>query len=164
MSVPDTPEFRKELNEACEKQYRGFLYGGDYVKAHSKDSIAEKMEEIQKQRKELENSSEEFRRHAERVRHEARIVSNSHMREITDNLRRRSGSSGLICPMCGEGDHGNRMNGKPVCFMNAKHGGLGPIPLMTPEKAKDWKHPQKPMKVKSYTFNEVEEVTKARPK
>ena len=37
MSVEESPEFQKALNESCEKEYRGYLYGGAYAKAHSKD-------------------------------------------------------------------------------------------------------------------------------
>ncbi|GAH53931.1 unnamed protein product, partial [marine sediment metagenome] len=45
----------------------------------------------------------------------------------------------------------------------AKHKGLGPIPLMSPEKAKDWTPPpENPKKLGSYTFNEPDEVMKWR--
>ncbi|GAH68856.1 unnamed protein product, partial [marine sediment metagenome] len=61
---------------------------------------------------------------------------------------------GLVCPVCGEGDEGNRMNGKPWCMKcNA--------PLMTVEKAADWVKPEKP-KRKSYTFNEPNGVVRKR--
>lgn len=162
MILEESPEFQKALNEACEKQYRGFLYGGDYVKAHSKDAIAGTMEEMQRQRREIEARIKDVKKHADHVRHKAMIMSDPHMREITANIKRKVGSSGLICPMCAEGDHGNRMNGKPICYMNAKHDGLGPIPLMTPEKAKEWKPPKKPVKTGSYTFNEPDGVVKCR--
>ena len=162
MSVEESPEFQKALNEVCEKQYRGFLYGGEYAKSHSKDSIAETMEEMQRQRRKIEAEVEGIKKHADQVRRDTRFMSSPHMREITANLKRKSRSSGLICPVCGEGDLGNRMNGKPVCMMNAKHDGLGPVLLMTPEKAKEWKPPKKPVKAKSYTFNEPEGVTRKR--
>lgn len=155
----DSPEFQAALNEACEKQYRGWLYGGEYAKAHSKDTIADTMEEMQRQRKEIEAKAEDIRRHAEQLRLEARIIFNPHMREITANLKRKQSISVLVCPVCGEGDHGNRMNGKPTCFMNAKHKGLGPIPLMTLDKAKDWKPPEK-AKIKSFTFKEPDGVVR----
>ncbi len=160
--LEESPEFQKAMNEASEKQYRGYLYGGEYIKSHSKDSIAETMEEMQRQRRKIEDEVEGIKKHADQVRRDARIMGGPHMREITANLKRKSGSLGLICPVCGEGDHGNRMNGKPVCMMNAKHDGLGSVLLMTPEKAKEYKVPEKPRARKSYTFNEPEGVTRKR--
>ncbi len=153
MSVEDSPEFQKALNEACEKQYRGFLFGGAFIKAQSKDAIAETMDGMQQQRREIEDKVKGLREEADKVRGDMKLRLSPHMREITANLKRKSGSPGLICPKCGEGDYGNRMNGKPICYMNAKHDGLGPILLMTPEKAKEWKSP-KSVKTRSYTFNE----------
>lgn len=143
MIVEDSPEFQKALNEACEKQYRGWLFGGEYAQADSKDSIAETMEEIQRQRKEFGDG---VRSYAETIRRQAMITAHPHMREITSNLKRKQGAKGLVCPLCGEEDHGNRINGKPYCFMNAKHkakGVNGPVPLTTAEKAKEWKPPKK---------------------
>ncbi len=159
MSSNNSPEFFKALNKACEKQYRGYLFGGDYAKAHSKDIISDTMEGMQRKRRKIESSAKGIRIHAEQARRKAIIKTNPHMREITSNIRRRSGSSGLICPVCGEGDHGNRMGRKPYCFMNAKHGELGPVPLMTPEKAKEWKPPEK-QKTKSLTYKELDGVVK----
>ena len=159
MSIEKSPEFLKALVEICEMKYRGFLYGGDYIKAHSKGAIVGTMEEMQRQRKEIEDKSVNYRRHADQVRMEA-LAKVGHMGEISKNLRRRYGSDDMICPVCGEGSHGNKMNGKPYCFMNAKHRGLGSIPLMTPEKAKDWKPPVKPVKRGSYTFKELDGVVR----
>jgi len=186
-----SPEFQAALNEACEKQYSGWLYGGSAVKAKDKSKIEGVMREIQHRKREaeqmreslalrasamgfhmpdipslpdeitlesMEKYREEMQGYSDRIRTEAKRQSNKHFQEITRDLKHRSGSSGLICPMCGEGDHGKRMNGKPVCMMNAKHAGLGPVPLMTPEKAKEWKPPRKPAKRGSYTFNEPEGV------
>lgn len=146
MSVEDFPEFQRALNEACEKQYRGCLYGGEYAKAHSKDTIADTMEEMQRRRKEIEAKADDIRKHAEQVRKEAKIRSNPHMREIGEIYRRKHGSGGLICPLCGERDHGNRMGNTPICyniFEHKKKGVDGPVPLMTAEKAKGWKPPAK---------------------
>lgn len=155
----ENPELRAAITEACEKQYRGHLYGGGYAKAHSKDIIAGTMEEMQRQREAIEAKVEGIRSHAEQVRREATMRANPYIREITANLKRKYGSVGLVCPVCGEGDHRNRMNGKPVCMMNAKHKGLGPIPLMTLEKAREWKPPEKP-KIKSFTFKELDGVVR----
>lgn len=161
MSIEPSLEFQKALNEACEKQYRGFLYGESYFETHSE--VAETMEEIQQQREEIENKVEEFRVEARRIRRE----SHPHMREILASLKRRSlkksGGSGLICPACGEGDHGNRMNGKPVCMMSSKHRGLGPVLLVSPKKAKEWKFPDKKVGYKEsweLSDNEIVRVKK----
>lgn len=146
MTLEETPEFQKALNEACEKQYRVLFYGEQVEKAHSNHLISNTIEDMRRQRKEIEAKFEDIKRRGDQVRYEAMIMANPHMREITANLKRKQPSSGLICPVCGDGDHGNRVNGKPYCFMKAKHEGLGRILLMTPEKAKDWKTPTKRFK------------------
>ena len=185
MSVPDTPEFRKALEEACDRQYGEWLYGGG-VKVKERSQIEEVMKEhTEAMRKSLalrasaagmnmagmpelpeevtfesmEKYRAEMEAYSKRIRAEAERQGNEHYREITRELRKRGGYSGLICPVCGEEDHGNKMNGKPVCMMNAKHGGLGPVPLMSPEKAREWKPPEKP-KARSYTFDEPDGVVK----
>lgn len=142
--VPN-PELRAALTEACEKQYRGWLYGGGYTKANSRDEIADTLEEIEAERKRLMEKHEEYMRQAELERQQARFMSNPAMREITENLRRKHAPSGLICPSCGDRDHGNRMNGKPWCLKcNA--------PLMTAEKAEMWVEPPEKPKKGGYTF------------
>ncbi len=189
--LEESPEFLEALNEACEKQYSGWLYGGSAVKAETKSQIEGVMREIQGRRREAEQmraslalrasamgfhmpnipslpdeitreSMEKYRKeiqaHSDRIKAESERQRNPHFQEITRNLRKDSG--GLICPVCGEGDHGNRMNGKPVCMMNAKHGGLGPVPLMSSEKVKDWKPPKKKSKPQSYTFKEPDGVVR----
>ena len=154
MSVEDSPEFKKALNEACEGQYRGWLYGGGIVS--SKDKIGDTMEEIQRQRREIEEKVSEARLHAERVREEMRIMGDSHMREITEAMRaRQRADGGMVCPSCGETDsHGNKINEKPCCFKCN-------LPLMSKEKAEKWIKPAK-SKIRSYTFNEPDEVTRVR--
>ncbi len=185
--LEESPEFQTALNEACEKQYSGWLYGGSAVKAKDKSKIDGVMREIQHKKREAERMREslalrasamglhmpdipslpdeitpesmekyhvEIAGYSDRIRAETERKMNKHFQEITRSLSR--GSGGLVCPVCGEGDHGNRMNGKPVCMMNAKHKGLGSIPLMTPEKAKDWKLPKKKQKSQSFTFKEVD--------
>jgi len=194
MSVPDTPEFRKALEEACNGQYREWLYGGAAVKAGDRSKIDGVMREVQGRRREaeamreslalratamgfhmpdipnlpdeithesMEKYREEMQAYSDRIRVEAERQRNEAYQEITRELKKKSGSKGLVCPMCGEGDHGNRMNNKPVCMMNAKHKGLGPIVLVKPEQVKDWKTPQKPAKG-SYTFKELDGVVKWR--
>lgn len=147
--IEDSPEFKKALNEACERQYRGWLYGGGIVS--SKDKIGETMEEIQRQRREIEEKVEGAKRHADRLRREAALMSNPHAREITENLRRIHGQNGgLVCPQCGDTDHGNRMNGKPWCMRCN-------LPLMSKEKAEGWIKPSKP-KPRSLTFTDVDRV------
>jgi len=146
MNVENSPEFQKALNEACEKQYRGYLFGGAYRKAESKDKIGETLEDIERERKNLMETHEGYMREAELARQQARFMTNSHMRQITENLKRKQEVSGLVCPVCGGGDKGNRVNGKPVCYDVKKHKAKdvdGPVPLMSPEKAEEWKPPGK---------------------
>lgn len=136
--IEESPEFKKALNEACEAQYRGWLYGEGVI-ANSKEGIGDTMEEIQRQRQKIEDKFKDARLHAERVRREAEIMSNPHAREITENLLRvHSKGGGMVCPQCGEtNSHGNRMNGKPFCFKCN-------LVMISKEKAEKWVKPQKP--------------------
>jgi len=66
------------------------------------------------------------------------IMNNPHAREITEELRRlHSAGGGLVCPSCGDTDHGNRMNNKPWCMKCN-------LPLMSLEKAANWVKPKPP--------------------
>ena len=163
MSIEESPEFEKALFEACEKQFRGHLFGGGYAKASSKDTIAATMEEVKRQREHMMREIDGALAHSEKMVREAKIQTHPHMRDITANLKRKyGGGKGLVCPVCGEGDQGNRMNEKPVCLMNDKHkqqGVKGPVLLLTPEKAEKWDAPKKDKK-RNYTFNEPEGVTR----
>ncbi|GAI93495.1 unnamed protein product [marine sediment metagenome] len=165
MSVEESLEFQKALTEACEKQYRGYLFGGAYKKAASKDKIGETLEKIEAERKRLMEKHEGYMKQAELAKQQARFMTDPAMREIMENLRKKHDSGGLVCPVCGEGDHGNKMNGKPICYMNSKHkakGVNGPVPLMTPEKAKDWKPPAKKPKFKEQWELDEDEIVKVR--
>ena len=147
-----SPEFMAALNEACEHQYREYLYGGGVTA--SKDKIGDTMAEIQRQRAEIEATVSEARLNADRVRAEMRVMSDPHMREITMNLRKRHSVDSLVCPNCGEGDHGNRMGKQPWCMKCN-------LPLMSREKAEKWIKPQTPKKFQ-LGFNEPEAVTRCR--
>ena len=195
MRVEESPEFQKALNEVCEGQYSGWLYGGSAVKAKTKSQIENVMKQIQYQKRAAEDMRESLalrmsaigfnmpdvpdlpdeitresmsryskvmRKYSSKIRAEAERVANPHFREIARGLKSRQ-SSGSVCPVCGEGDHGNRVDGKPYCYMIDKHkakGVNGSVPLMTPEKAKDWKPPPKKSKPKSYTFMEPDGVVR----
>jgi len=81
---------------------------------------------------------EERIREAKWVREDMRTRSDPHLREITENLRRAHATGGgLICPGCGDTDHGNRMGKKPWCMKCN-------LPLMSAEKAAKWVKPQPP--------------------
>jgi ribosomal protein L37AE/L43A len=158
LSVESSPEFQKGLSEAAEGAYREWLFGGSYKKVSSKDEIADTLEDMQRQRKEIEEKSEEIRRHAEGLRRDAermRLLANPHAREITETLRAKHNKelgikeSGLICPKCKDTDHNNRMNGKAWCMKCN-------LPLMSPEKAKEWK-PKQP-KQTDITFNPIDRM------
>lgn len=98
--------------------------------------------------------TEEFILRARQVREEIRIMSDPLLREITENLRKAHQSkTGLICPQCGDTDHGNRMNKKPWCMKCN-------LPLMSAEKAAKWVKPQQP---KRFNYGpEVDGVTRYR--
>jgi len=114
VDMVEDPELRAALTEACEQQYRGWLYGGDYKKAESKDEIGETLKEIEEERKRLMDKHREYMRQAELARREAETMRNPHMREITENLRRKHGYSGEVCPDCGRPIR-NKKNGEPWC-------------------------------------------------
>lgn len=153
MSVEDSPEFKKALNEACETQYREFLYGKD---ASPKNKIEDTVETIQRQHKEIEEKVEEAKRHADQIRRQVEIMSNPQAREITESLHKlHSVESNVVCPQCGETDsHGNKSNGKPFCWKCQ-------TVMISKDKVKDWIKPAK-QKTRSYTFNDLDEVTKIR--
>jgi len=129
MSIEESPEFRKALQEECEKQYRSFLYGGNVPKG----KVGGTPEEAQRQRREIEEKVEGAKRHADRMRREAELMSNEGAREIIESLRRIHGQKGsLVCPSCGEtNSHGNRMNNKPFCFKCN-------LVMVSKEKAEKW--------------------------
>ena len=154
--MSESPEFVKALNESCEKQYRGHTFGGEYVKAYSKDTIADKMEEIQRHRREIEAEVAEARVHADRVRGEMLIMDDPHLREITEALMARHRTDGeLVCPNCGETNHGNKMNKKPWCMKCS-------LPLMTAEKAKNWEPTKKKPKFNEPWELDDDEIVKVR--
>jgi len=151
----DDPERQKVLQDVCEKQYRGWLFGGEYRKAASQDTVGETLEEIERERKKLMEKHEGYMRQAELAKQQAKFMTDPAMREITENLKRKHSAGGLICPVCGGREEGNRMNGKPWCMKcNA--------PLMTLEKAIGWVKPEKHKKPSSHTFNEPEDVMRWR--
>jgi len=110
-------------------------------------------------RESMEKYRDEMQRYSDKIRVESERQHNPHFQEITRNLSK--GSGGLVCPVCGEGDHGNKgARNIPICYMNWKHGGLGPIQLVKPEDVKDWKPPKKKPKIKSFTFKEPDGVVR----
>jgi hypothetical protein len=149
VSIEDSPEFKKALQEECERQYRSILYGKNAPKV----SVGSTAAEVERQRREIEKSSE-ARLHANLMRREAEIMGNPHAREITENLRAlHSVEGGLVCPQCGETDsHGNKMNGHPFCFRCQ-------LQMISKEKAEKWIKPPQPKKF-SRGFNEPEGVVR----
>jgi len=102
----------------------------------------------------LDPEVEERIRQARFQREEMRIRGDPHLREITESLRRaHAAGSGLVCPSCGDGDHGNRMGKRPWCFKCN-------LPLMSREKAAGWVKPSQPRRFPRGV--EVEGVTRAR--
>ena len=165
MKPEQSPEFLKSLNEVCEKRWRGWKFGGGYIKAESLDTVGKTLEKIEAERKRLMEKHEEYVRQAELVKVQSGWMRNPHMREIMGNLKRKNRSEGLICPVCGEGDHGNRINGKPVCYMNSKHkakGVDGLVPLMSPEEAEEWEPPKKKPTFKESWELDNSDIVKAR--
>lgn len=86
MSVEESPEFKKALAEECERQYRGYLYGGDIpkgaVRTDARIMSDPAMREIAENLRKLHSVESGV------------VCPKCHE---TDS-------------------HGNRMNGKPFCF------------------------------------------------
>ena len=76
-------------------------------------------------------SPEEMREWGERQRREAEFRTNPQVKRIEEDLRERAVKVGLVCPECGDSDHGNRMNGRPWCLRCN-------VPLMEPSKVGKW--------------------------
>ena len=152
----ENPEFQTALEEAAEKAFRGYLYGGVGPKAVDRSHIKDIMEQIQHIRSVTDRKVDKIRRDVEKMGGNLPppLLMTKPMRDITENLRRKCGSGGLVCPKCGEPDKGNTLNGKPICMICM-------IRLLPVDKVAEWvEPPEKPKKVS--TFNELEDVVRKR--
>jgi hypothetical protein len=95
------PEFLKSLEEQILRQVAG---------------VQKREEKLEKGKGKWQRDLEEAMDRAEKLRREYDPL----LREIQDNFERKlevvKGEDSLVCPECGEGDKGNKMNGKPWCF------------------------------------------------
>ena len=136
MSVEDSPEFQKALKDACDKQWGNWLYGGGFKKS-SRRNVEKDLARIQEIKDSAEAKAEAAKMKAEQLRREAeelRRKNNPMLRRITATLSEKSVLKvGLICPLCGEPDKGNKINKTPSCLKCN-------VALVTPKQVKDWVH------------------------
>jgi len=73
---------------------------------------------LQRDLEDVDRRVEEAKRRVDELRREYMI--GPHLREIQENFNRKigviRGKDGLVCPECGEGDKGNKMNRRPWCM------------------------------------------------
>jgi hypothetical protein len=124
----NSPEFQKALKEACENQWLNWFYGGE-LKTVPRQDVEESLKDLQWVKEKAQRSVEEAKRRAGDVKsrvekrqseiketaEELRRLNNPILRRAMENLK--VSKVDLVCPICGEGDKGNRMNGKPWCSM-----------------------------------------------
>jgi hypothetical protein len=102
------PELLKSLEQQIPKQIAA-------VQKHE-EKLWKGKAKWQRDLEDVDRRVQEAKDRAEKLRREY----DPHLREIQDKLLRKldvvKGEDSLVCPKCGEGDKGNKMNGKPWCF------------------------------------------------
>lgn len=140
-SMEESPKFQRALKEAADEQWRSWLYGGGFKKAphreveedlrkiqEVKQASQKRVEEVRRRAREVQRRAEDARKRAE----ELRRMHNPMLKRITETLEAEDVLKlGLVCPVCGEGDKGNRMNKRPWCFKCN-------VPLIRPNRVARW--------------------------
>jgi len=102
------PELLKSLEEQIPKQIAGVQKREEKLRK-GKAKWQRDLEDVDRRVREARAKADELRREYDPL-----------LREIQEKLLRKldvvKGEDSLVCPKCGEGDHGNKMNGKPWCF------------------------------------------------
>ena len=124
--MENSPEFKKALEEACEDQWLNWFYGGS-LKSVPKQDVEEELKRLQRVKEEAQRSVEEAKRQAENIKRRIEkrrgeiTETAEELRRLNNPLLQRAMKNfevskvDLVCPICGEGDKGNRMNEKPWC-------------------------------------------------
>lgn len=86
MSVENSPEFKKALNEAYDKQHREYLYGGGIVS--SKEKIGDTLKEIRQKRLQVESDAINILLDSKKY---MTMVQVEHAQEVTKLRSKRSG-------------------------------------------------------------------------
>ena len=120
MSVKDSPEFQNALKEACDNQWQTWLYGG-VAKKSSKRNVEKDLNRIQQIKQDAQMKVDAVEKKADSIRkksEELRRLHDPSLKRITENYKLKNDIQGviLVCPKCGDSDHGNKMNGKPWCM------------------------------------------------
>ena len=83
-----------------------------------KKKLSKGKSKLQRDLEDVYRIVEEAKRKADKLRREYMI--DPHLRKIQENFNSKlgviKGENSLVCPECGEGDHGNRMNKQPWCM------------------------------------------------
>jgi len=116
------PELLKSLEQQIPKQVAGMQKREEKLRKGKA-----------KWQRDLDRRVEKLRAKADQLRQD--YMMDPRLREIQNKLLRKldvvKGDKSLVCPKCGEGDYGNKMNGKPWCFKCN-------VPLMPKDQVAKW--------------------------
>jgi hypothetical protein len=105
------------------QEKRAFLKANPEFLKSLEQQIPKQVAAVQKREEKLEKTKAKWQRDLDEAKGRAEKLRREHdplLREIQDKLLRKldvvKGEDSLVCPKCGEGDHGNKVNGKPWCF------------------------------------------------
>lgn len=104
------PELLESLEKAIPNQVR---------KAQTrKKKLSKGKSKLQRDLEDVDRRVEEAKRKADKLRR--KYLVDPHLRKIQENFNKKldiiKGKNTLVCPTCGEGDHGNKMNKQPWCI------------------------------------------------
>jgi len=116
------------------QEKRAFLKANPALLKSLEQEIPKQVSGVQKREEKLRKGKAKWQRdleYAEKLRREYDPL----LRDIQDKMLRKldivKGDNSLVCAECGEGDKGNKMNGKPWCFKCN-------VPLVTKGNVAKW--------------------------
>lgn len=112
---------------------RAFLKAHPELLKSLEKQIPKQMQEVETRRKKFMKGESKLRRDLEDIYRKSMV--DPHLRRIQSQLMRKlhveTETKELVCPVCGDRDHGNEMNGKHWCFKCNS-------PLIPKEQLKRW--------------------------
>jgi len=115
---------------------RAFLKAYPDLLKSLEQSISQQVHRVQTRKQRMEKGKPKWQREVEEAvkkAEELRRKYNPYLMEIERKLLRKAVTVlGLVCPVCGEGDRGNRKNGKPWCLKCD-------VPLVAKDKVEKWR-------------------------
>lgn len=121
------PDLLKSLEQEIPKQARSFQARREKLE---RGKAKWQRDHVRRRVEDAKHKADEARQRAEELRRKY----NPKLMEINRRLMKKAvrGSGSLVCPECGEGDHRNKMNGKPWCLKCNS-------PLVAESKVATWK-------------------------